>query len=294
MDRNFDGISELVTPVVVTYNSAHCIPDLASCLSGYARIIFSDNASEDDTVEQVRAVLPQAEVIIHDRNLGFGAANNRALDRITSPFALLLNPDCTIPPESVRKLVLAAEAFPEGSIFGPQIRDAKGRAEVNYRWAGNRWVSTGPAAEGRACVGFLSGAVMLLQMNVCAPLGFFDERYFLYYEDDDLCLKFFDAKRALILEPEATAVHLARRSVKGKAPLKGEFWRGYHHVQSKLTYSAKHKGAEEASRLQRRLILGTSLALPLRVALFSPRMIARLFGRWRGVLAWRNVVEPPS
>jgi len=285
------GFQDNVTPIVVTYNSAHCISDLADCLSGYPHVIVSDNASGDATVQRVRDLLPQAEVLTHDRNLGFGAANNRALARVNTHFALLLNPDCAIRPEDVSRLVEAAQSFPEASILGPQIRDGKGRPEVNYRWAANRWKSKGPAAEGPACVGFLSGAVMLLRMDVCAPLGFFDEAFFLYYEDDDLCLKMFDAKRPLIIVPAASAVHLARRSVKGKSPLRGEFWRGYHHAQSKLTYRAKHLGSKEAARLWRQLMIETTLALPLRIALFSPRMIARLFGRWRGVASWKPQIE---
>lgn len=287
-DRSFEGIEHLVTPVVVTYNSAHCMDDLADSLSGYARVIISDNASEDETVARVAAKLPHAQVLVHQRNLGFGAANNRALEQVSSPFALLLNPDCQIKPDSVRKLVQAAETYSAGSIFGPQIKDAKGRDEVNYRWAGTLWKSRGPAADGPACVGFLSGAVMLLNMDVCRPLGFFDENFFLYYEDDDLCLKMFNARRPLIIVPSASAVHLARRSVKGKSPIRGEFWRGYHHAQSKLTYCAKHHGAKEASRMWKRLMIETTIALPLRLVLFSPRMISRLMGRWRGVLAWQG------
>ena len=80
---------------------------------------------------------------------------NRALARVKTRFALLLNPDCSIRPEDVRRLVDAAQTFPEASILGPQILDGKGRPEVNYRWAANRWKSAGPAAEGPACVGFI-------------------------------------------------------------------------------------------------------------------------------------------
>lgn len=279
-------VAALVTPVIVTYNSAHCVPALAECLKSYRQVIVSDNASADETVAAVRQALPQAEVLVQVRNLGFGAANNRALDRVETEFALLLNPDCTIDATQVGQLVAAARAFPDAAIIGPQILDGRGKAEINYRWARTGWDSRGPGADGPACVGFLSGAVMLLNMAVCTPHGFFDERFFLYYEDDDLCLKYFGAGHALIIEPAATAVHLARRSVKGKVPLRGEFWRGYHHAQSKLTYAAKYDGQAAATRLRRRLLWQTLLALPVRTIAFSPRLIARMWGRLRGVAGW--------
>lgn len=279
-------VADVVTPVVVTYNSAHCVAALAGCLGSYDQVIVSDNASGDGTVATVRRLLPRALVLEHSRNLGFGAANNRALSCVQTEFALLLNPDCTIDAAQVARLVATARAFPDAAMIGPQIRDGRGKAEVNYRWAGTRWASWGAGADGPACVGFLSGAVMLLNMAVCRPHGFFDERFFLYYEDDDLCLKYFEAGHGLIIEPGATAVHLARRSVKGDAPLRAEFLRGYHHAQSKLTYAAKHGGAGEADRLQRRLLLQTVFGLPLRVIVFSPRMIARMLGRLRGLAGW--------
>ena len=283
---------QLVTPVVVTYNSAHCILALAECLAPYQSVIVSDNASADDTVVRAQEFIPQATLLPHPRNLGFGTANNRALARVATPFALLLNPDCSIAPADVVRLVETAQLFPDAAIIGPQILDGAGRPEVNYRWAATRWASRGPAATGPACVGFLSGAAMLLRMDVCAPLGFFDERFFLYYEDDDLCLKYFRNGHSLIIEPRAQAIHLARRSVKGKTPVSGEFWRGYHHVQSKMTYMAKHVGLEQARRLRTRLIWQTAAVLPLRVVAFSPRMIARTLGRLAGARDW-NLRDAP-
>jgi N-acetylglucosaminyl-diphospho-decaprenol L-rhamnosyltransferase len=280
-----------VTPVVVTYSSSHCVPTLAKCLASYDAVIVSDNASDDDTVALVSSLLPKAIVLKHKQNIGFGAANNRALNLVRTPYALLLNPDCSIRPEEVARLVKAAETYPEAAVIGPQIRDRNGHLEINYRWLSARWTSRGAGAEGPACVGFVSGAVMLLRMDVCAPLGFFDERFFLYYEDDDLCLKYFEAGHSLIIEPAATAVHLARQSVKRKRILSGEFWRGYHHAQSKLTYTSKHIDLVAARHLRKRLIWQTVLALPLRMIVFSPRMLARMYGRLQGVLHWANLIS---
>lgn len=276
-----------VTPIVVTYNSAHCLSALAPLLSACPRVILSDNASDDGSAEEGHRLLPHATILRHSRNLGFGAANNRALDLVLTDFALLLNPDCMMTDAALARLVATADMFPEAAIIGPRIVDAEGRVDLNHRWVGDLWQSTGPAAEGPACVGFLSGAAMLIRMSVAAPHGFFDERFFLYYEDDDLCRTYFDARLPLIIDPQSTATHLSRRSVRGKSPLRGEYWRGYHHAQSKLTYSSKHRGPAAALRLRRRLIWQTAASLPLRALLFSPRLIARMWGRMNGVIRWQ-------
>lgn len=277
---------ERVTAVIVTYNSAHCIAPIAPLLNALPHVIFSDNASMDGTVETIESLVPQAKVLRHGQNLGFGAANNRALALIDTDFALLINPDCTISAASLRQLVKTADAIPDASIIGPQIVDGQGRPEVNYRWATGAWASSGPAAEGPACVGFLSGSAMLIRLSVAQPAGFFDERFFLYYEDDDLCRRYFSARRPLVIEPLATAQHLSRRSVGGKGKLKAEYLRGYHHAQSKLAYAEKYDGIVDALRLRRRTIWQTAASLPLRALVFSPRLLARMMGRMHGLAKW--------
>ena len=90
---------------------------------------------------------------------------------------------------------------------------------------------------------------MLLNMAVMREIGFFDERFFLYYEDEDLCQRIFASKRQMIVVPESRFTHLARGSVRGKHPLKAEFFRGYHHAQSKLIFQHKHFSDAIAERL---------------------------------------------
>lgn len=277
-----------VTPIVVTYNSAHCLPALAPLLSACPRVILSDNASGDASAEEGRRLLPNATILRHPRNLGFGAANNRALDLVHTDFALLLNPDCTMTAAALAQLVTTADQFPEAAIIAPRIVDGEGHVDLGHRWVNDLWPSKGPAAEGPACVGFVTGAAMLIRLSVAAPHGFFDERFFLYYEDDDLCRTLFDAGHPIIIDPQATATHLSRRSVRGKSPLRGEYWRGYHHAQSKLIYTTKYTGPTAARSLRRRLILQTAAALPFRALAVSPRLLARMWGRMRGVIDWQG------
>ncbi len=280
------GVFSNVTVVVVTYNSAHCLPMLAPLLSVCPHVVISDNGSDDATATQAQALWPHATVLAHGRNLGFGAANNRALAQVQTPLALLLNPDCEMTPPALRALLEAAERFPDAAVVAPQLMASEDRAEVNYRWPSAYWTSRGGAAEGPLCVGFVCGAVMLLRMERMASTGFFDERFFLYYEDDDLCLRLFQARLPMVLCPEVKVLHRSRGSVRGRSPWRSEYLRGYHHAQSKLIFLNKHESLQAARRLRKQLIWTTTLALPLRVILFSPKLVARMWGRWRGLLEW--------
>jgi GT2 family glycosyltransferase len=127
---------------------------------------------------------------------------------------------------------------------------------------------------------------MLLRMSACQPIGFFDETFFLYYEDDDLCLRFFKASLPMVVVPSVQALHRSRGSVKGNAPYTAEYLRGYHHAQSKLLFVAKHTSSKSVQKLRWHLIWQTAAILPLRVMVFSPKLIARMWGRLKGALRW--------
>lgn len=276
-----------VTVVVVTYNSAHCLPTLRATLASFKNVIVVDNHSDDGCPQQTPAHLPQAQVLSLPENLGFGAANNRALAQVSTPFALLLNPDCEITPQAVAQLLNTADQWPQAAMVAPQLLQPNGHPEVNYRWPQLLWRSRGPAVtDGPACVGFVCGAAMLLRMSAFGS-QFFDEQFFLYYEDDDLCTRLFNQRQAMVIDPAATATHRSRGSVRGRSPLRSEYLRGYHHAQSKLIYARKHQGLAAALEQRRKLLWQTALALPMRIVLFSPKLIARMWGRFKGSLNWK-------
>jgi N-acetylglucosaminyl-diphospho-decaprenol L-rhamnosyltransferase len=281
MIKKFDA--DDVTIISVTYNSAHCLPALSESLKSLKNVVIVDNASDDDIKVQLQIALPNAALIRNAKNLGFGAANNRALATVTTPYALLLNPDCLPTLAFLAGMLQAAENFPDAAIIAPHLIRRDGLPELNYRWPATHWVSKGPKAEGPCCVGFVCGAVMLLNMAVMKNIGFFDETFFLYYEDEDLCQRVFLANKQIVLVPEVEITHLSRGSVKGPNPLKSEFIRGYHHAQSKLVFESKYFGAADAVRLRWKTLLLALLTLMPRLLLPQPRYLARLVGRIVGL-----------
>lgn len=280
------GIDDL-TVIIVTYNSAHCMSALAGALSSLPHVIIVDNASDDDCAGTAEREMPNATVIRNPRNLGFGAANNVALRQANTSHALLLNPDCLPTAEFLNGLLDAAHRFPDAAIIAPHLLRRTGDIEVSYRWPNTLWTSKGAAAEGPCCVGFVCGAAMLLNLRAMEDIGFFDETFFLYYEDEDLCQRVFASKKQIVLVPQVTVQHLSRSSVRGASPFRSEFIRGYHHVQSKLIFAAKHVGADQARRLKRRTLALALASLLPRLLIPFPRYLARLIGRICGLFAFK-------
>lgn len=277
-------IEDAVTLITVTYNSAHCLEAIAPIFNQFNHAILVDNGSNDLTADLATPMMPRVRVIRNKENRGFGAANNEALRQVRTPYALLLNPDCLLSKEAVASIVLTAGDFPEAAIIAPHLIRRDGSTEVSYRWPHTKWLSRGPAAEGPCCVGFVCGAVMLLNMEVMREIGFFDETFFLYYEDEDLCQRVFNAKKEIILVPDVEITHLSRGSVKGRNPLKSEFIRGYHHAQSKLVFEHKHVSARSASALRWKTLGLAVLTLLPRLLLPQPKYLARLVGRIAGLI----------
>jgi N-acetylglucosaminyl-diphospho-decaprenol L-rhamnosyltransferase len=272
-----------LTVIVVTFNSAHCLPDLGVSLREFPRVVFVDNHSDDQTISEITQHLPQANIICNEQNLGFGAANNLGLNSAKTPFCLLLNPDCQINTQSALKLLETANAFPEAALIAPQLLRSNLTPEINYRWVNTRWSSRGKGAQGICCVGFACGAAWLLNMHAMKDVGFFDETFFLYYEDDDLCHRIFDRQKAILIDPSVKLIHSSRGSVKGNNPLRSEYIRGFHHAQSKIRFAQKYQSNAKSMSLRIWVLLGALLTLPIRLIAFSPRHLARLIGRIVGL-----------
>ena len=283
MDQDQAALLNQVTVLTVTYNSSHCVPALAEGLRGVPHVIVVDNASGDDSCAAVSAALPRATIIRMPRNQGYGVANNAGLAQVTTPYALLLNPDCLVTPAQIAALVAHAQEWPDATIVAPQLLESSGERQLNYSWPRDDWEPRTGGAEGPLNVGYACAAVMLLNMRQLAHTGAFDPRFFLYYEDEDLCLRIFKRHGQIIVVPDVQVTHLSRGSVKGKTPLRSEYWRGFHHAQSKIIFIDKHAGRTKALQARRRLMASSCANVLVRTILISPKHLARAFGRLRGV-----------
>ena len=248
-----------VSVVVVTHNSAEVIE---KCLLSIARanhVIVVDNASDDSTLDIVCRVLPKAEIIHNMVGLGFGNASNQGLERVKTEFALHPNPDTVMKEAALESLIKAADQYPDGGLFGPKVLNPKGKIDLSYdaplhlRGGMPRDRSHETLPEGSMCTGFLSGAVLLYRMSALQEVGMYDPVFFLYYEDMDLCARFFASPYNLIYTPNAEAVHVGGGSIR---PNLASHWEKFYHMAwSRLYYEDKYNHTGSSTGLGLRSIL---------------------------------------
>jgi GT2 family glycosyltransferase len=244
--------------ITVTHQSALFIEDqVFSILSGGVKLsleqIIVDNASTDGTQEVLDRISPFLTKIIKNRqNVGFSKANNQALSYATGRYLLFLNPDMKVEKESLDKLVKWMDEHPETGISSCMLIDAIGRQQVaglprplpslffQVLWIlrMNFLCSQPKKQEWRQLreAETVKGAFMLVRRELVEKLGFaFDPRYFLLYEDTDLCR---EAKRLgykIAFHPEIHCVDFNSRSF----VVKSEPWIYRCFTESMLLYFRK-------------------------------------------------------
>ena len=226
--------------VIVTYNSSReigvCLRSLTDAAPNTAHeIIVIDNASADGTAALVRERWTSVRLMETGANLGFAAANNRAIRTSSSELVLLLNPDTRVPPGSIDRLIAHLDGRPDVAVAGPRIVDRQGRAELSFGAmltpaaelrqkvlvVGNdRGVTPIVSAVDRMTrrtqeVDWVSGACLLIRRADLDAVGLLDERFFLYTEDVDLCASIRARGRMVLFVADVEIEHLRGRSAGG-------------------------------------------------------------------------------
>lgn len=235
-------IQHQVTAVVVTYNSSAVVDFLATSLNSLENVIVVDNASQDGTVEKIRALAPHVNLIGNNKNLGFGAANNRGAQLVKTPYILFINPDCRISDDMLCSLLKTAEEFPTAGIIAPQGYYKGGNVQISYRQAyyEKRTPQEYIIPDSVCSVKWVHGCCLLVRTDVFRMIDGFDERFFLYYEEDDLCLKVIAAGYECLIEPRSEVLHLGAKSTAGSPGL--EIFKHFHYARSRYLITRKYQG----------------------------------------------------
>jgi len=269
--------------VIVNHNDrAH----LGLCLDAIAQhaaeipheTIVVDNASTDDSIDVIRATRTGFTLLRNAENAGFGRAMNRGAAASRGEFLALLNPDVFLRPGTLDALLAELDRNPSTAAVGPALRTPDGGYQVSFggrRTFGRellqklflnaRQARSLQTRRRRREVGWVSAAFLVVRRSAFEAVGGFDEEFFLYFEDIDLCLRLRDADWDVVYLPAAEADHA------GGASTAAHPWRSrYAYRRSQLYFYRKHNS---------------------RLSGFLLRLFLRLNFR---LLAWRGVLTPET
>jgi GT2 family glycosyltransferase len=199
--------------------------------AGGAHVVVVDNDSRDGTVELVRETFPEVELVASERNLGFAAGTNLAIRRGTAPYVLALNPDTELTEGALDTLLELLERRPELGMVGCRLLRADGSfdhaakrsfptplsALGHFTGLGRRGRSPAALSAYRAPqldehtagpVDAVNGAFMLMRRSALEDVGLFDEGYWMYMEDLDLCWRFAERGIGVWYEPSVSVRHV--------------------------------------------------------------------------------------
>jgi GT2 family glycosyltransferase len=275
------AIADLVVAIVNHSNR----DDTLACLESLeadrerglsVRVVVLDNASDDGSVDAIRAAHPHVEVIAQEVRRGFGANQNAIIQATSSRYVLALNNDTLVERGALDTLVRYLDEHPGVGAAGPRVVGRDGEPQLSAWTFPTVWnaavhvvAGSRPAGPAPAEVGYVSGCALMLRRSVLTEIGGFDEDYFMYAEEKDLCRRIHDAGSKVELVPSATVVHLEARSSAGaSARRETEFWRSQRLYLRKHHSTAGALAIEAQTALQRlalAAVVGVAGALPARL-----------------------------
>jgi N-acetylglucosaminyl-diphospho-decaprenol L-rhamnosyltransferase len=229
--------------IIVNHNTRQ---HLKACLDSIepeaaGKVIVVDNGSSDGSVEMVKSRYPWVALHPNSTNLGYGAAANQAIARSTAGYVLLLNGDTLLRPGAIKALSHYLDRNPRAGIVGPRLQNSDGTLQAscypfptpldtlvenstcavllgrfirrNVPMVRNLYLRTWQHNSARI-VPWVKGAAVALRREAFNAVGGFDESFFLYFEDADLCYRMKKAGWQVHFAPVTTVVHVGGASAK--------------------------------------------------------------------------------
>jgi GT2 family glycosyltransferase len=280
--------------IIVNWNTrdllSRCLKAVYSNLGKLdAEVLVVDNASSDDSIEYIQREYPQVRIFQNEDNIGFSRANNRGIAEARGRYYLLLNTDTFVHPNALETLVRFMDEHPEAGAGGCRLYYEDGSLQRSCTsfptlstelwqalWLdrifpeskifGKYWMTYWDFNDVRE-VDSIIGACMMLRRETINEVGAFDESYFMYSEEVDLCYRMKKAGWKVLFTPKATATHIWGGTSK-RIQEETTFLRLY---RSRMKFFRKHYGRPAAFGFKLVLTVGSFMRVAGGIAYFLLR-----------------------
>lgn len=260
--------------ILVNYNDRIHLKDCLLSLNDTVKdipfeVIVIDNQSSDGTPEWIRENAPRTRLIVNAENVGFARANNQGIKESRGEYILFLNTDAILQPQAVAFLIEELRSNRTIGAVGPALLCGQDAFQVSfgekvsffrelfqkmvlnpyYKFRLKRGVKIRQ-------VGWLSAACLLTRRDILEEVGLFDEKFFLYFEDIDLCIRIREKGYSLEYFPQARVDHLGGASTEGL-----KLFSRYYYRKSQLYFYKKHNSVAALTLLRLFMRINFSLLL---------------------------------
>ena len=227
--------------IIVNYNTGdflvRCLDSVASQSKVNSEVIVVDNASQDNSREEISKNYPWVKLITSRQNLGFAGANNKALNICKGKYIYYLNPDTEVRPGAFKCMIEYMDSHPEVGLAGTRLVNPDGsfQSSVEKQYPGERCAKR-ELEELKGDIAWVMGASMIVRRDIIEALKGFDESFFLYGEDMDLCLRVRKAGSLIGYIHDAVVVHWGGQSERNSLPV--EVWK--KKFEAEFIFYSKH------------------------------------------------------
>jgi GT2 family glycosyltransferase len=220
-----------ITIVITSFKSDKIIRNCLNSIDSQCQIVLVENSSDLELKKNVEREFTNVECILTGENFGYGKANNIGLKKVKTKYALILNPDATLHTTTLENFFKAINQVPVFAIMGPHIQEKKDENKKIDNKNSNPIL-----------VKNVKGFAMFLNMSEFQDIGFFDESFFFYFEEIDLCKRLVNHGKKIYLVPDIIIHHEGGESHEESIKKEMELSRNWHWMWSTFNYHRKYKG----------------------------------------------------
>jgi len=226
-----------ITVIFVSFHSSHIIERSIQTIDKRIKIIVIENSKDLVFKSKLESKYSNIEVIIPEKNLGNGAGINEGLKNTNTKYAFYLDVDTELFPDTIKNLYNAAKQIKGFSILAPKINNFEYKNECYLKSNNN---SEHPSMR------FVTGCALFFEVKLFNEVGFFDEKIFLYYEENDFYERCLKIKKPIYLIKNSKINHKGNASVDERYKYEIEINRNWHLMWSTYYFYKKHFGMAAA------------------------------------------------
>ena len=232
-----------LTIVIVTFKSEAVIHQCIKSIDNEIKIIVVENSNNQEFKANLEKIYNNVNCVLSLDNLGMGKANNLGINLAKTEYILILNPDVILDEFTINELFLASKKISDFTILAP-ISDKKDYPNYKFKNEKISFEINNLPFEVKSVDGFamLFNKEKLNLIINNKDKNYFDENFFMYLENDDLCKRIRDCDEKIIIVPSSKINHLGAKGVDSKYKNEVELSRNWHWIWSKFYFNKKHFG----------------------------------------------------